>query len=154
MVACLVGIATDVVGAGLDVPAAVWGGGCGAVVVLAAGSGRGGSALDSSAVGASRPTPSHKIWRSRFSTPPARVGGGVCEPDDEEASMGASVEGAGREEEAVAAGVVGTEVEEEVGEVGFMMMVVICRDRLGVGYALGFSVQASSDSRSSCNRQI
>ncbi len=120
MVACLVGIATDVVGVGLDVPAAVWGDGV--VAVLAAGSGRGGSALDSSAAGASRPTPSHKIWRSRFSTPPARVGGGVCEPDDEEASMGASVEGAGREEEA---GVVGTEVEEEVGEVGFMMVVVV-----------------------------
>jgi hypothetical protein len=50
------------------------------------------------------------------------VGGGVCEPDDEEASMGASVEGAGREEEA---GVVGTEVEEEVGEVGFMIVVVV-----------------------------
>ena len=124
MVACLVGIATDVVGAGLDVPAAVWGG-CGVVAVLAAGSGRGGSALDSSAAGASRLTPSHKIWRSRFSTPPARVGGGVCEPDDEEASMGASVEGAGREEETVAVGVVGTEVEEEVGEVGFMMVVVV-----------------------------
>jgi hypothetical protein len=39
--------------------------------------------------------------------------------------MGASVGGAGREEEVAAAGVVGTEVEEEVGEVGFMMVVVV-----------------------------
>lgn len=121
MVDCLVG-------AGLDVPAAVWGG-CGVVAVLAAGSARGG-ALDSSTTGASRPTPSHKIWRNRFSTPPARVGGGVCEPDDEEASMGASVAGAGREEEVAAAGVVGTEVEEEVGEVGFMMVVVMVMCRI------------------------
>jgi hypothetical protein len=97
-----------------------------------------------------------------LSTPPARVGGGVCEPDDEEASIGVErrpgepaeallvavcTGGARNKEDVVGVGVapeaapcgvpdvgleaeaavVGTEVEDEVGEVGFMLSCVLAR---------------------------